>query len=415
MRRYNIISGIFLILSIIDLALTAPVLVQEKRQACVDVVHTPRDVITVLGKRGDDELEKLLKEYFKTWGKPPVESSDAPASSSSAPLGSDHGSTSGVPVQAPAPNPVSSTANPNPLMEPALSPSWTSFPHSSGSETSESTESHSPLLTPTLEGYYVLNQGVMEAHAPQPNPNLNLNPKKRPLTGPDPDLDFDWAYWMNLGDPPPKRPVLSKEFDQGDGHQVVHAPVQQPDPGPPTNSDFDRIYDPMPVSVAHPPSTGAGLPTEPHEAGSPPNPVSAEVPEHGAATPPLRGWAGLPEVPEPNLGSGWPEVPEHEAATPPLPNLGSEWPEVPEHEAATPPLLNLGWAGWPEGLENEVVHGPPPSPKSTDPELHLDHQSLSQPTDILAAIYKVKGKSKVESRRISRDVGDVAQRELASR
>jgi hypothetical protein len=51
MRRYDIVSGIILILSIIDFALAAPVLMKEKRQERVDVVHIPIDVITVLGKR----------------------------------------------------------------------------------------------------------------------------------------------------------------------------------------------------------------------------------------------------------------------------------------------------------------------------------------------------------------------------
>ena len=61
MRRYYIISGILLI---IDLAVAAPVLVQEKRQADVDVVHIPEDAITMLGKRGD-ELDKLWLKLFK--------------------------------------------------------------------------------------------------------------------------------------------------------------------------------------------------------------------------------------------------------------------------------------------------------------------------------------------------------------
>jgi hypothetical protein len=51
MRQYDIVSGIILILSIIDFALAAPVLMKEKRQERVDVVHIPIDVITVLGKR----------------------------------------------------------------------------------------------------------------------------------------------------------------------------------------------------------------------------------------------------------------------------------------------------------------------------------------------------------------------------
>jgi hypothetical protein len=117
MRRYGIVSAILLILSIIDFALAAPILVQEKRQACVDVVHIPENVITVLGKRGDDDdVLKLALEYLEAWGKP-VDSSDAHASSSSAPPGFEHGSTNVV--QAPAPNPVSSTANPDPLREPS--------------------------------------------------------------------------------------------------------------------------------------------------------------------------------------------------------------------------------------------------------------------------------------------------------
>ena len=149
MRRYGIVSGILLILSIIDFALAEPVLVQEKRQSCVDVVHIPRDVIAVLGKRGEvgDWLDLMWDKYFKTSGKlvepsdahassnsappgpdlgstnvvqappPNPASSDAHASSSSAPLGPDHESTNVV--QVPAPNPASSTANPNPLMKPS--------------------------------------------------------------------------------------------------------------------------------------------------------------------------------------------------------------------------------------------------------------------------------------------------------
>jgi hypothetical protein len=49
--------------------------------------------MAALGKRGDEDLDKiakLMKEYFETLKKP-VESSDAHASSSSAPPASDHG------------------------------------------------------------------------------------------------------------------------------------------------------------------------------------------------------------------------------------------------------------------------------------------------------------------------------------
>ena len=50
-----------------NFALAAPVLVQEKHQARIDEVHIPRNVITVLGKRGRG-IEKVV-EFFKTLGK----------------------------------------------------------------------------------------------------------------------------------------------------------------------------------------------------------------------------------------------------------------------------------------------------------------------------------------------------------
>jgi hypothetical protein len=72
MRRYNIISRILLILTVITFALAAPVLVQEKRQACGDKVHVPEDVITVLGKRTrEQDLDMLwdgLRYYEHVWG-----------------------------------------------------------------------------------------------------------------------------------------------------------------------------------------------------------------------------------------------------------------------------------------------------------------------------------------------------------
>ena len=149
MRWCDIVSGILFIFSIIDFALAAPVLVQEKRQACIDVGHIPEDVKTVLGKRVDEEateLERLLDKHFKATGNP-AESSDAHAgtgnqeghvqqpnptpsipiiessggypSSSFAPPGLEHGSTSTDVVQAPTLKPASSTDNPDTLFKPS--------------------------------------------------------------------------------------------------------------------------------------------------------------------------------------------------------------------------------------------------------------------------------------------------------
>jgi hypothetical protein len=113
MRRYYIVSGILLILPIIDFAVAAPVLVQEKRQAGVDVVHIPEDAITMLGKRGD-ELNEL---WLKLFGHPedhfakPEESSAARPSSSSPPSGPADGWTDvkqPLPSIPEEPSPVSS-------------------------------------------------------------------------------------------------------------------------------------------------------------------------------------------------------------------------------------------------------------------------------------------------------------------
>jgi hypothetical protein len=114
MRQYYIV---LLILSIIDFALAAPVLVQEKRQASIDVVHIPKDFVTLLWERGGDEelaewLGKGIKELNEQVDSKP---SVAHASSSAEPPGPDHGSTNVL--QPPNLNPASSTANPYPVLE----------------------------------------------------------------------------------------------------------------------------------------------------------------------------------------------------------------------------------------------------------------------------------------------------------
>ena len=90
MHLCYILSEILLILPTIDFDVAAPVLIQEKSQAGVDVVHLYEDVMTMLGKRAD-ELDELLYELF---GDPeshllakPEESSATRPSSSSQPSG----------------------------------------------------------------------------------------------------------------------------------------------------------------------------------------------------------------------------------------------------------------------------------------------------------------------------------------
>jgi len=53
----------------IDFAVTAPVLVPEKRQAGADVAHTPEDTTTMLGKRGGAEDAELYNLFLQKLNK----------------------------------------------------------------------------------------------------------------------------------------------------------------------------------------------------------------------------------------------------------------------------------------------------------------------------------------------------------
>jgi len=278
MRRYDIVFAILLIHSVVDFTLAVPVLVQEKRQTCVNVEHIPRDVITVLGKRGSEEMERLIKEFIGTW-KTLVESSDAHASSSSAPPVPDHGSMNEV--NAPAPNPAPSPANPNPLMDP-LSPSTiVHSPVVKGDALSDSEsdygwlyDSHGepimPMASPTLTELGSDHE-LMEEHVPQPNTS------PMPSTSEDQDFDSGWDYWTNLEDqPPPKRPKpeSSKEFGQAHEGQV-----QQPNPGPSNPRPPDPgAWNPGPSNPRPPTGSRYGVVIAPS-----PNPGSAEELEYEAA------------------------------------------------------------------------------------------------------------------------------------
>jgi hypothetical protein len=234
MRRYDIVSGILLILSIIDFALAAPVLAQENRQASIDTVHIPKDV---LGKRWEENLEKLGEEYFKTGGNP-VESSATLASSSSVPSGPEYGSTNVM--QPPAPNPGPSTANPDPLMEASsCSPSTSSkqglwargnclvtswvYVLSALKDVDGLQDLHdglhddSLLYDPKASGYSADHERT-GAQAPQPNLNPNPNPTLLIHPPAEPGLDWDDDR-INAEDPP-----ASPE------DEVVHGPPTSPDP-----------------------------------------------------------------------------------------------------------------------------------------------------------------------------------------
>ncbi len=223
MRQYDIVTGILLISSIIYFTLAAPILVQEKLQARVDVVNIPKDVIIVVEKRWGEELEKIGEPLLKM-------------------------SESGKPE----PNPASSTANPE-------SSCWGDCLSSTIDTLKFMLSGDLPMHgpgAPMVSGYglygpYHELAGIPATKAPQP---------EKPWISPSADPNFDWHYWMNAEDPPPsstqprppspEMPPTIKEKGQASGHA----------PGPLT----DKLH-PYPESEMHSPSPGAGSPTGPPE------------------------------------------------------------------------------------------------------------------------------------------------------
>ncbi|KAI0276450.1 hypothetical protein BGY98DRAFT_704997 [Russula aff. rugulosa BPL654] len=240
MRRYNIVSGILLILPIIDFALAAPLLVREKSRAYVDVAHIPEDMVTVLGERGE-EIEKLAEGYLKTLGNP-VDSSGAHASSSLAPSEPDHQLTNVV--SAPPPNSAPSTTNlDHALVEPS-SPSSAVLPvHEveGGSEhAGPGDQLHGPLPAPA-SSEVGLDQGLTEAHTPQLNPN----------PGQSTDSEFDWEHWNKVVNPPPApkpAPSTGSRFNWKNNLKNLVNLKDTPPSGPPSSQPSNEK-----------PSTGLGI------------------------------------------------------------------------------------------------------------------------------------------------------------
>jgi hypothetical protein len=160
-----IVSGIFLILPIINFAVAAPVLVQEKLQARVDVVHIPKHAMTMLGKRAG-ELDEILWDaeghYFARpeYSAKPGESSATRPSSSSRPSGLADEPTD---VEQPQPS------NPE--------------------QPSQVSSLHSAPLSASDEEWLNLKLGQAESH---------LSPK--PDRGPQSASDEEWLN-LNLGQP----------------------------------------------------------------------------------------------------------------------------------------------------------------------------------------------------------------------
>jgi hypothetical protein len=272
MRRYDILSGILLTLPIIGFALAAPVQVQEKRQSCVDVVHLPRDAITVLEKRAneDEDFEKfvsLVDGYIKTW-KETFGTSNRHASSSSALPGPEDGPTNVV--QAPVPNPASPSANLNPLIKPS-SPLTTASPALSPlegydwlHEPDHHDAIHRLLNAPTSPGHGLEHKlssappgpddGSMNAvQAPVPNPTSSTadpNPLAASPALSDSE-EYDWLHELEGHDEIHRllnTPTTPTSPGHGLGHELSSAP---PPPGPDDGSTNPPPVNPGPTFDGH--------------------------------------------------------------------------------------------------------------------------------------------------------------------
>ena len=207
MRRYYIISGILLI---VPITLTAPVLVQEKREAGADAVHIPEGVTAMLGKRGDD-LDNLFLVYEDHFTAP--EKSVAKPSSSSLPLGPDNEWTE---VEKPLPtNPESVVAHAPPNPEPPIESNH------------EKTGTDAPLSSPVVPTWFSTDRGYRGPHGSQP-PDSDKLVVEEPLSRPGSPTGFDVDHGYHAVNPPPP--------SSGSAPQYTVLDVPPPSPASSTKS-----------------------------------------------------------------------------------------------------------------------------------------------------------------------------------
>jgi hypothetical protein len=235
-------------------------------------------------------------------------------------------------------------------------------------------KSNWPEHIPSSAEYgYGSNRKLTGAHAPQPN----LNPNKRPWTDTGPN--FDGQNWMISEDNPPKRPALPKESGPAHEYEVVNVHSS----GSELPKDFDQAHQ---YQIGHVQQTNPGPSADP------------DFDQHN--------WMNVEDSPLLRLAPPGPLSPRPSNAGPSKPGLSN--PRRP-----TLPWLKLRP---PEVSDDEVFQGTSPTQELTDSELHSGLSSTdsdSQEADLQASTYAGKGKAK-QSRRISdtaRDVVNAAQRE----
>ena len=390
MLRYNIVSGILLVLSIIDFALAAPVLVQEKRQACVDM-HISKEVTTMLGKRGLEDIEKLVEDLFDT-GINPIELSDAHAPSSPAPLGPEHESTSVV--QVPGPNPASTTSDPGLLSSPPVQGLWgNSLPEGQWWDEGDG-ELHEPTYYSPASSLHDSDHELTGVHDQQPNSisgpladsyfdvnhwfapawptefgEAQAEHVQQSSPGPSTDSDFDWIHWTNLVNTPPSRPPSPKAIDQAQDYQAEH--VQQPNSESSIGSSFFNYL-------------------------FPPAPKPASPAELGRASENQVGHVQQPNPPSTDSDFNWKYWQELVNLSPPRPALSNEIGLASENQVGHVQQPNLGpsadpdfdWKYWqdlvnrPQENQAEQVQQPTPVP-STGSDFDWDHWTKLVNADLL--------------------------------
>ena len=235
-----IVCGTLLILLIVDFALAAPVLVQEKRQAYADMAVITTYPIAVLWKRGGLEHEvEIIENYIPLFKQ--EESSDAHASSSSAPQK----------------EPKNGWSDDNELLQ-TIPEGWS--PASSPDRASDTQSAqmlagvHAPLSsTPVLPTWFHPgNELSEEAHASPPNTGLS-----NPSTVSDSDNRL-------VAEQPP----LPKESSTVSGSEMVYPPPSPKES--PTVSDFEMVY---------PPPSGSVPSTDPNSES-----MSADIPSENLQT-----------------------------------------------------------------------------------------------------------------------------------
>ena len=198
--------------------------------------HIPIDVITVPGKRGEGELGHMVEDYFKTLEKSEPDLKEPPS-----------------------PSLATSSS------ETGVSGDTQSHAQWSQSQEGEGEWHDVPLDSPPSESSgYGLDQELKSANWYGPLPKLpsNANPDTYPvpltsskyginllhppparpglqkeLPNPNPMSSTDSKYGINLKHPPPARPASQSEIVKVPESQAEH--IQQPKPGPSTDSDFD--------------------------------------------------------------------------------------------------------------------------------------------------------------------------------